>query len=106
MRGILTWIAATTLLVALARSPVVEAWTHRDVVRTTLWANGTPKETATFRDDAREGPCERFHPDGSLRAVGTFRSDKMEGAWRFFHENGSLDEARSGNYASGSRVKG
>ncbi len=106
MRSLFTWIVAASLFALLLRSSeTVQGWVGaREETRTSRWADGVPKETAAFRDGVRHGPCERFHPDGGLRARGTFRDGAMEGEWRFYGEDGELDPARSGIYEGDRRV--
>lgn len=106
MRSLLPWLVAAGLLALLLRSSdTIQGWVGaQEETRTSLWADGAPREIAAFRDGVRHGACERFHPGGGLRAKGSFRAGAMEGEWRFYGEDGELDAARSGLYEADRRV--
>lgn len=106
MRKIWTFaLFAGLLFLAFRAADTVLGWAgNAQETRTTLWSAGGPKETAVFRDGLRDGPCERFHPDGTLRARGLFAAGRMEGEWSFFDASGALDTERSGTYAANRRV--
>lgn len=73
-------------------------------VRSTNWPNGNPREEATYTDGLRDGPCQRWHADGTPRAEGQYQNGQMLGEWRFFDGEGALDRSRSGLYEAGELV--
>lgn len=73
-------------------------------IRTSEYADGTPRERASWIEDEREGPCTRWNRDGSLRAEGSYSAGKMVGEWMFYAPDGSLDRDKSGTYEDGRRV--
>ncbi|MCA8979370.1 MAG: hypothetical protein H6831_08010 [Planctomycetes bacterium] len=72
-------------------------------MRTSEFADGSPRERVGWVDGEREGRCVRWHRDGSLRAEGDYHAGKMVGEWTFYLPDGSRDEARSGHYENGRR---
>lgn len=70
-------------------------------LRTSEFADGSPRERVSWVDGEREGPCVRWHRDGSLRAEGEYRGGKMVGEWIFYLPDGGRDAARSGHYENG-----
>jgi len=74
-------------------------------LRTSEYADGSPRERVAWVDGEREGPCLRWHRDGSLRAEGSFEAGKMVGEWVFYAADGSRDADRSGEYANGRRSR-
>jgi antitoxin component YwqK of YwqJK toxin-antitoxin module len=82
--------------------PLFAGGQHRGL-QTSEYADGTPRERVAWIDGEREGPCVRWHRDGSLRAEGTFEAGKMVGEWTFYAADGSRDAARSGAYVNGRR---
>lgn len=91
-------------LVGLGMRAAGEGPSELSGVRTTCWPNGSQREEATYSDGLRDGPCERWHDDGTPRAAGRYQAGRMVDEWRFYDENGALDDARSGLYEAGERI--
>lgn len=73
-------------------------------MRTTCWPNGSPREEAHYSEGLRDGDCQRWHDDGTIRAEGHYETGRMVDEWRFYDVAGSLDSTRSGTYEAGERV--
>lgn len=70
-------------------------------LQTSEFADGSPRERVAWVDGERDGPCVRWHRDGSLRAEGAYEGGKLVGDWVFYLPDGSRDAARSGHYTNG-----
>jgi hypothetical protein len=77
-----------------------------DKAQTTYYASGQMEARFEYADGRRQGPAERWHPNGTRMAEGRYEDGHMEGAWRFWNADGTSDNARTGIYHGGERISG
>ncbi len=66
---------------------------------------GEYEMSGLLKNPKKNGPAKEYYPSGKVKAEGKYMADRRADAWIFYNEDGSKDEANSGNYMMGKKMK-